>query len=60
MTELYYIKVFCQKHKFKVLIDSGAQISVISPTMIKLLNLKNKKKKMVMFNVLINRKFRVH
>ena len=36
---LYYIKSRCKNYTFKVLVDSGAQMNVISPTMSKLLNL---------------------
>jgi len=40
MTSLYYVKVSYQHFTFKAMIDSGAQITVISPTMVKLLGLK--------------------
>ena len=39
MSQLYYIKLAYKSFRFKVLIDSGAQISIISPNMVKILGL---------------------
>lgn len=39
MSSLYFIKVQYQNVVFKVMIDSGAQISIISPDLVKQLNL---------------------
>jgi hypothetical protein len=41
-SQLYYIKLTYKTFSFKVLIDSGAQISIISPNMVRFLGLQMK------------------
>jgi hypothetical protein len=43
MSQLYYIKLTYKTFSFKVLIDSGAQISIISPNMVRFLGLQMKR-----------------
>lgn len=40
MSDLYYVKIIYNNISFKALIDSGAQISIISPIMLQKLNIK--------------------
>jgi hypothetical protein len=39
MTELYFVKVRCNNVTFNALIDSGAQMSIISPSMLQKLKI---------------------
>lgn len=39
MSDLYYVKVQCNNITFKALVDSGAQISIISPSMLQKLGI---------------------
>lgn len=40
MSDLYYVKIIYNNISFNALIDSGAQISIISPLMLQKLNIK--------------------
>ncbi len=51
MTHLYYIKVSCQYYHFKVLIDCGANVSIISSDMLGLLGLSLNKKSNIVHGI---------